>query len=265
MCILIIKPKNVDFPPDQYLIDAWVSNPDGAGIAWTDGKETFLRKGFMELNHFLLFVDTLRISHVSYDVMMHMRWATHGSVKKGNCHPFIVSPDVRDLQKCRYHGKDLILAHNGIVHGKEYNKRTKNDLSDTMLFTKRLYHLGISHEGIQKILHGGKFAIMNPDGITTYGHFIEESGILYSNDSYLPMIKYTTWDSLPDKRCECEDMCMSDGWCSYTGEDIADMIEFGDVEICPLAKDYRKLRCPDDYYWDEVMEKMHEERNICDR
>ena len=50
MCILIYKPKNVEMPKEEYLIESWVSNPDFWLADWqfclSDRPEPTARKQF---------------------------------------------------------------------------------------------------------------------------------------------------------------------------------------------------------------------------
>lgn len=261
MCILIYVPKNVALPDDEKLYSCFDSNPDGIGISWNNGVQTFLKKGFMEIEHFLLYLDQKRDELIDCDVLIHFRYATHGSVNASNCHPFVVSDRIGDLKRKRYQGKDLILAHNGIIHGKEYTRKTKNDLSDTMIFTKRLHCLGLDNAEIKHILLSGKFCLMYPDHVDRYGSFIEDDGVFYSNDSYKRNLwfdlRYGLKDDKADK-CKYEKECLQSGICKWTSLLIEDEIEYADIDYCPLALEYwdnemmdQRVELPDEYFFDK--------------
>lgn len=251
MCILIYKPKNVELPSEEYLIESWKNNPDGAGISWSDGIHTYLKKGFMSMNHLLLFVETKQQEFKSMDVLIHFRYATHGSVISHNCHPFVVSDRIKDLRRLKYKGSDLILAHNGIISGKDYTKKTINDLSDTMIFTKRLHTLGKKSNEIQNILKSGKFCLMYPDHVEMFGLFHEDNGVYYSNTSYKPIkwsynkASYSYYDmddqDIACEWCKHEEECLKSGICYYTDEEIENECVYGDPDFCPLACDYQSM------------------------
>lgn len=247
MCILIYKPKNIEMISEEYLIESWKNNPDGAGISWSDGKRTYLKKGFMSMDHLLLFVETKRQEFKSMDVLIHFRYATHGSITPSNCHPFVVSDRIKDLQRLKYKGSDLILAHNGIISGKEYTKKTINDLSDTMIFTKRLHTLGKTSNEIQNILKAGKFCLMYTDHVEMYGLFHKDNGVYYSNTSYKPVIwegfkqQYTYNFDYDGVWCKHEEECLKSGICYYTDEEIENECIYGDPDFCPLACDYQSM------------------------
>ena len=93
------------------------------------------------------------------------------------------------------------IAHNGIIrlttdpNNKEY--------SDTALFiTDYLSEIirkpsDLKNPGILKLIHrlaGSKLAIMDAEGyIATVGSFINENGLLFSNDSFImPRIHWTS-------------------------------------------------------------------------
>ena len=187
MCILIHKPKGIDMPEREYLKNCFGNNPDGIGIAWVDNNGlTHIRKGFMKFKAFMKFIKPMSKVLKSCDVIIHFRWATHGSVSPGNCHPFPIDVNLRNLRSTAYSGRFEVLAHNGVIF--EYgNVKNSSDLSDTMILAKRLHDQGIDSNDIQKVIStGGKFCISDKEGnIKRYGHFVEDMGIFWSNDTYL--------------------------------------------------------------------------------
>lgn len=187
MCILVHKPKGIEMPKREFLKNCHDNNPDGIGIAWIDDRGiTHIRKGFMKFKAFMKFLKSVN-GLKDMDVILHFRWATHGSVSPGNCHPFPIDVNLRNLRSTSYSGRFSILAHNGVIF--EYgnvSKGSKNDLSDTMILSKRIHEHGIKSREIQGVIaKGGKFCISDRDGnIQRYGDFIEEDGIYWSNDGY---------------------------------------------------------------------------------
>ena len=52
MCIIINKPKGVAVPDSATIKQCWASNPHGAGVMYSTGKEVVIKKGFMTLEEF---------------------------------------------------------------------------------------------------------------------------------------------------------------------------------------------------------------------
>ena len=259
MCILVFKPKNIEFPTKEALQNCFENNPDGSGYAWIDHGISHIRKGFLTFNDFYASLEKDMKKLIGVDVALHFRFATHGSVIEGNCHPFPVSCNIRDLKAVRLDGKFKIMAHNGIISslGKRA-KKTKSDLSDTMVFAKELRSFGENHKNNRSILESGKFVIMDQKGSRRYGHFIEDNGIFYSNDGYLGLDviwpytfsqkgkkSFEYFDIKPckidiNKRGECiySKYCLEQGFCDISGKDFIDILSDEEyTKICPVIKD----------------------------
>lgn len=269
MCILIYKPKGVPMPSDNVFLNCWLNNGDGAGMAWSTGTSTHLKKGFMTWDHFLLFLEQRREEFQDYAVVIHFRLATHGAVNPQNCHPFVISDSIRDLQRTRYTGTDMILAHNGIISGQDYSKKTFHDLSDTMLFTKKLHVMGFDAPEIKLILDTGKFVILYPNKANYYGTFILDGGIYYSNTSYKFDYLTATYksykkgyydtegfdDEYEVSQCDMQKECVRTGVCQHYKTQIEDEMIYGDPKFCPISKDWKVLDYNDydksnDIYYD---------------
>lgn len=261
MCILVFKPKNVGFPSKETLKNCFDANPDGSGYAWVDRSGiSHIRKGFLTFHDFYESMSKNMEKLTKFDVSLHFRVATHGSVSSGNCHPFPISCKVEDLKATQLDGKFKIMAHNGIISSLGYRaKKTKSDLSDTMVFSKELRSFGENNRQNKRILESGKFVIMDRKESRRYGHFIEDDGIFYSNDGYLGY--YYIWpkyDFKPKKsndfkvfeiepcrfdinkngKCIHSRYCIDQGYCEISGCDLPDIVGVEAYEkICPLLKD----------------------------
>ena len=284
MCILIHKPKGIDMPEREYLKNCFDNNPDGIGIAWVDSRGiTHIRKGFMKFKAFMKFINPIKKEMKKYDVILHFRYATHGSVSPGNCHPFPIDVNLKNLRSTAYSGRFEILAHNGVIF--EYgNVKNSSDLSDTMVLAKRLHDKGIESDEIKKVIEtGGKFCISDKEGnIKRYGQFIEDMGIFWSNDTYLyaevykPVYKpikyaaskyqtYTPYDIIDDYdpfddwyrgmilcqdlddrgMCRHGDQCKRDHECFICGLSIPALSKHQEyVDICPLYQDVKRIIDP---------------------
>lgn len=176
MCIIIYKGVGKTIPKD-HILHSFESNPDGAGIMWVEDGSVHIKKGFMDVPELLTELE----KHDNFkdtDLCIHFRYATHGETKAGNCHPFPISEDPRDLLQTEM-VTPTALAHNGIIT--EYGLY-QSTLSDTQLF---VLDLARGYD-LRHILDGGKFCIFNaPKGQAhLLGHFIEEDGIYYSNGTF---------------------------------------------------------------------------------
>jgi len=261
MCILVFKPKGINFPTKEVLENCFLMNPDGSGYAWVDRSGiSHIRKGFLTFHDFYESISQNMKKLTKFDVSLHFRFATHGSVSSGNCHPFPVSCRINDLKSTVIDGKFKIMAHNGIISSLGNRaKKTKSDLSDTMVFSKELRSFGENNRQNKRILESGKFVIMDRKGSRRYGNFIEEDGIFYSNDGYLGYdYIWPKWDYKPKKsndfkvfeiepcrfdinkngNCIHLRYCIDQGYCEISGCDLPDIVGIESYEkICPLLKD----------------------------
>lgn len=115
MCLLIYKPagKSLD---RETLINASITNPDGAGIAYATGQTVEIAKN-AKWDGYDVHRELKNLTDAP--ALIHFRWATHGAVTNDNAHPFAL------------HG-GIAGAHNGVISG--YGK---GDVSDTRDFFAR--------------------------------------------------------------------------------------------------------------------------------
>lgn len=181
MCIAIYKPKGEKVCKDR-LSNSFNRNPHGAGFAFAEGAgEVHIRKGFFTFDQFWRAYEKANKPQRSF--LIHFRWATKGEKNKSNCHPFRLT-------------KSHAMIHNGTIS----RIRLKAGGSDTANFAKRiLAPIVHSHPNFIYTAHGvkivnlaigaSKVAVMNSAGNAVLfnenkGHW--DSGVWYSNDSYLP-------------------------------------------------------------------------------
>ena len=201
MCIIVAVPANTPMPTADTIRECFISNPDGAGFMYADGKSVHIRKGFME---FADFMEALESENIPTDsaVVMHFRIATHGKVQPSCCHPFPVSSDKEDLKATKISARWGV-AHNGIIHGRS----TSNDWSDSMDFIHgvivplaRMNPAFIHSDDAIEMLENAcnsKLAILDNAGdLALVGDFIEDEGVFYSNTTYLPI--RSNWSSYGD-------------------------------------------------------------------
>lgn len=195
MCIIVAKPMNVKMPDRETLRECFLSNPDGAGFMYANGKSVRIMKGFMTFDRFIEALER-EIPEAEQDataVVMHFRIATHGKVQASCCHPFPVTDDKKLMKATIYEGRYGI-AHNGVIQ----HMKTNDDWSDTMDFIARIVAPVMKMNpnwmfddvalDLIEDLCGSRLAILNNAGeLSTVGQFIEDEGVLYSNSSYLKM------------------------------------------------------------------------------
>lgn len=195
MCIIVAKPAGVPLPSRETLAECFKSNPHGAGFMFADGEKVNIRKGYMTKKSFFDAIDALRVDTTECAMVLHFRIATHGDIKAGTCHPFPVSTNVFELRR-RKTTDTLAVAHNGVIHG----MRTDAATSDTMVYIRDVLAPlramcgddmptdGRARSIIDATV-GSKLAFLDSLGnITTFGSFIEDGGVLYSNESYRPPV-----------------------------------------------------------------------------
>ena len=164
MCVIIIKPKGVEMPPKSELMLAFQTNPHGCGFVSSNGV-------YVRTMRFNVLYESLRHVGKNDACIIHFRYATHGSPKVSNCHPFKKG--------------DIYFAHNGVIH-----IPTKDDMTDSETeFNKVLYpaaaKYGIESDKFGQIVYQeigySKFAFMQNGRIWLFGRFIEYNGLYYSN------------------------------------------------------------------------------------
>ena len=108
MCVIIYKPENQPLPDIETLAACYHRNRNGMGFCTSNG---IIRHTMS----FSRFCSELGKVDESEAVIMHFRWATHGSIGLKNCHPF---HDKR-------HG--VFFAHNGILDIEATRDRTDSE------------------------------------------------------------------------------------------------------------------------------------------
>lgn len=167
MCVIIVCPRGVDIPSKKILQQAKSINRHGFGFV--SESKYFRSMDFEE------FYRELKSVSKSENIIIHMRYATHGSVKLSNCHPFFY--------------KDFYFAHNGIL-----DVRPINDTTDSETAFKTKIFASIIHDGYDSeefdckcraLAGSSRFAFMRNGDIKLMGTYYEVGGIYYSNIRFL--------------------------------------------------------------------------------
>lgn len=167
MCCIIYKPKGVAMPNMDILGKIKKINHDGFG--------------FVSTNHYYKGLDYRTfLRHLSEvgddeDCIVHFRFATHGSVCKSNCHPF-----VKD---------DVYFAHNGTLPVNPIDDMTDSETAFRSTICPAIMQFGygtrLSDLFISRICGYSRFAMMYKGEVKLYGDYKRLNGIYYSNMHWL--------------------------------------------------------------------------------
>lgn len=172
MCVICVKPKGVRMPSNEIIRAMYKANHDGCGFC-TPTKEY---RG-LSLNSFLS-----KIAEVSTDepCIMHFRWATHGSVKRDNCHPFY-----DEISKTWF-------AHNGVLDILPVGDMTDSETAFRFILAPLIkshgLHSTVLKEAVRDIIGASRFAFMQGEDVVMYGNFHSRFGCYYSNLNFVHLI-----------------------------------------------------------------------------
>ena len=191
MCIICVSPRKVRQPSLATIKTMFLRNPHGAGYMFARDGIVHISKGYMDVESY---IEALRAEHFTAKdaVVYHFRISTQAGVNPAMTHPFPLSNKLAHMKaldvECR-----CGVAHNGII--RLTTDPTNKEYSDTALFiADYLSEIircseDLKDEGVLKLVHrlaGSELAIMDGSGyVATVGSFINEKGLLFSNDSYL--------------------------------------------------------------------------------
>lgn len=200
MCVIAVKPKNVELPSDEYIQNMWDTNKDGAGFMYTKDNKVVISKGFMVFEDFKRALDTLKqeVDLVETPLIMHFRITTHGGTSPENTHPFPISENKEHLRALDL-TCNLAMAHNGVIS----SVPREDDMSDTQIYVRDIVTPLAKLESEMSFLEKYKTLISttistsrlafldNKGNISTFGNFTEENGVLYSNMLFKPYVPYS--------------------------------------------------------------------------
>lgn len=171
MCIIITKPAGVKLPPMAILNRCATLNPHGFGFATKD--RIFKTLSYEEFKRAL---KTIRKDETA---ILHFRYATHGSIKTENCHPF------RDDET------GVSFAHNGVLSIVPYEDMTDSETAFRGIIVPVIKEHGIDSDEFivanYKVIGGSRFAYLDSEGeYRLYGAFTHYKGCWYSNRNFMP-------------------------------------------------------------------------------
>ncbi len=165
MCVISYIPKGVSTPPKEIVKAMFRANPHGCGIV----TPTDHYKG-MSLNTLLRHLEKRDLSQ---PCLMHFRLATHGSIKKANCHPF------QDKET------DCWFMHNGILDIIPKGDMTDSETAFREILAHEIKRHGLSSDdvryAVQSVIGCSRFAFMQADEVRLFGHYEKWLGCWFSN------------------------------------------------------------------------------------
>lgn len=189
MCVIAVCQKQ---PTIKNLRAMWDANPQGAGVAWSDGKRVHYVKGIMTF-------DALReiVGKMDGPFVVHTRISTVGGTREDLCHPFVVSA----ASPLTLKGKtDAVLFHNG-----HWGDWAENLRLSTVSTGAKMPEGAFSDSRAMAVLcgrHGLNFArlipdsqrvcVVTPDTITRYGKgWSDVDGMSVSNTNWQPRAAFS--------------------------------------------------------------------------
>lgn len=177
MCVIIVKPAGVALPASDVLNAAAKANPHGFGFATST-------RIFKSLN-LNAFMRELAKVPAFEPCIMHFRYATHGSIKRANCHPFFMGDAMLG---------NVVFAHNGILDVEPVGDMTDSETAFRYIIYPAICDYGFGSAEADQIINEArgfsKFALMNGSDVRLYGNFEQAGdGCYYSNYNF---VRYLT-------------------------------------------------------------------------
>lgn len=174
MCVICFVPKGHDLPSRSDLFAMHCANPHGMGFA----SKSLSYKG-MDFN---TFYNRLQYVPKDEDIIIHFRFATHGSINAANCHPF-------------KRGR-VWFAHNGILDIEPDGDKTDSQTAFDDIIYPAIRRYGIDSIEVRNIIYDiigySKFAFIGDDGrARLFGRYEKFKGCLCSNLNFIHRLRYT--------------------------------------------------------------------------
>lgn len=201
MCVIFYQTKEQASFTYEEIQNAALTNPDGMGLMWNDGKSIKFRKGYFNVKKFYDDYISIRKMPTTKDIALHFRIGTGSNVDVANCHPFPIT-SVNKRLKAKQGSCDVGVMMNGII-----GSSTK-EFSDTALYVRdnlkeyydidRRFFLHFSKRGemlFENEIHGCRFVLMSKEGTKLFGvgwSDYEGKGMV-SNRYWIPVKHNFNW------------------------------------------------------------------------
>ena len=178
MCVIIYVPQEATIDREE-LVNAWITNPDGAGFSVQKDGKVHMERGFMDMD---TYISEVQKYIGKYNIVLHFRISTSLQVNRVQTHPYIRT----NIGKIKGDTTDDVICMNGVVRCEYTNRLGWND---TMNFIEDYSNL--FHKADQEIIDlieeatGSKWFIMRPNEFLASKGFVEKDGKLYSNTNHI--------------------------------------------------------------------------------
>lgn len=266
MCILSFIPAGIGLT-DAAIESLWnggINNPDGHGYAIASPDGMLVGKSLRLDESLAEFIET-REQYLNSPALFHSRWATHGSIRTANCHPFYMP------------GNKTVVAHNGVLP-KSAHPKHGDDRTDTAILAeelmprqwRRLDRAGVRNSLTQYCGRGNKLVILTVDPKYRRNHYIinesrgnwdKATGLWHSNYDYLYVTNSYRSTADATVGLTCGRLFDGDEWaelvdptaCVYCNQRVndwsicttcstcQDCLEFSDDCLCHIPEQLRQL------------------------
>jgi len=177
MCIAILNTQNT--LTKETLKQCWKSNPDGAGMIYTNNGQLVTFKEMTNFDKFYKEYSKQRKINKTSNFILHFRIATSGKIDRANCHPFSVN-------------KNLAFVHNGMININQLNANVSDTYTFNELILKKLPATFLNNHAILDLIENyisySKLIFLDSDNIASIlnedlGHWDADNN-WYSNNSY---------------------------------------------------------------------------------
>lgn len=171
MCVIIFKPAGIKIPAPGILDKAAHRNPHGCGLI----SPSVFYKGLS----YSSFQKALRKCNEGEPLLIHFRLATHGSVRRANCHPFF------DIETNTY------FMHNGVLGAIEPNTdKTDSECAFRWILQPYIKRYGLDSIELAKTANQirgnhSKFAFMCGSDVKLFGEYFSFQNCYFSNLRFL--------------------------------------------------------------------------------
>lgn len=190
MCIIIYKPTGIENPTWSTLQTCFNSNPHGAGFMYAENGRVYIEKGFMTWTSFKKAFKPFK-NRTDLPLVIHFRITTHGGTEQGLTHPFPLTSNINELKSTRMI-TNVGIAHNGFIALTDYADKGMSDTSEfvrkyanVIITSPKWYNNPNANKLLAEVI-GSKMLVLSNDGhgeVVGDG-WIEENGVMYSNDSF---------------------------------------------------------------------------------
>lgn len=172
MCVIVIKQGGQARPPYKMLKACAVANPHGFGFCTPT-------KSYKSLDFDCFFNELQKVSRKE-PCIIHFRYATHGSIKESNCHPFFDA----------FSG--TWFAHNGVLGVLPDKDKTDSETAFLRYIAPSIQIYGYESRQVDnivnKLIGSSKFAMLNNKKIRLFGNYFKFNNYLCSNLRFLPYL-----------------------------------------------------------------------------